>query len=118
MRPATIFIVTVICVALLGMQLSGMHRHADLQGESGGLHTTHVHDSGSDGHDHSADFDVSAFELGAKWSKLLTFLPSIVIALLAISWIVQTVWPPPSQRLTQRQRIRWRPPLRAPPLSI
>ncbi len=117
MRLAPTFIAALICVALLGTQLSGMHRHVNLQSDSGGLHTTHVHDSDPDGHDDGADFDVSAFELGATWSKLLTFLPSLAITLLAVVWVVHTIWPRPPQRLAQRRRQRGRPPLRAPPLS-
>ena len=116
MRLAPTFIVASICIALLGMQLSGMHLHASEQGDSGGLHTTHVHVSDPDGHDHSADFDVSAFELGAIWSKLLAFLPTLAITLLAVAWVIHSLRAPPPQRLTQRRRIHWRPPLRAPPL--
>jgi hypothetical protein len=80
------------------------------------LHGEHVHDADPDGHDHSADVDVSIFELGTLWAKLLFVLPVLGFAL-AIS--ATGCWRSRRPSVTtpvQRWRSRWRPPLRAPPL--
>jgi hypothetical protein len=117
MISARTSVIALFCLALLGIQLSGSHLHVNLQGDSGGLHGSHVHDSHSDGHDHSADVDVSVLELGTIWSKVITFLVPIAMMLLGIVWVIQTIWPAPRPRLSLLRRTRWRPPLRAPPLS-
>lgn len=102
---------------MLFLQMSGLHVHADAHDEASGLHGTHVHDLDSDGHDHSADVDVSVLDLGIVWSKLMPVLLLTTAVILAIAWTRQTVWPPPIRVPSLRQRSGWRPPLRAPPLS-
>jgi hypothetical protein len=117
MHLAPTVIAALFCGALLSMQLSGLHMHVNPQGDSGDLHVSHVHDAEPDGHSHNADVDVSVFELGTTWSKILTFLLPIVVMLFGIVWVLQTVWSPPRVQLSLQRRSRWRPPLRAPPLS-
>lgn len=115
-RPS-VFIIGLTCVALLSMQLAGVHMHVNVEGGHGGIYGTHVHDAGPGGGDHSADVDVSLFELGTAWSKLVPLLPGYTIVLLTVVWILHTLWPPPLTALALRRRSRWLPPLRAPPIT-
>lgn len=91
--------------------------HPNAHDEASGLHSTHVHDLDSDGHDHSADVDVSVLDLGIVWSKIMPVLLLAIAVMLAVVWTRQRVWPAPIRILSLRHRSRWRPPLRAPPLS-
>jgi hypothetical protein len=82
------------------------------------LHAEHVHDADPDGHDHSADVDVSIFELGTLWAKLAFLLPALGMFLLVPPircWILRHSAEPSPAR---RSQSRWRPPLRAPPLAV
>lgn len=116
MRLAPLFIVAITGIAMLSVQMSGLHMHASVDDEASRLHGTHVHDIGSDSHDHSADVDVSVLDLGIVWSKLMPMLLAIAVVL-AVVWTRQTEWPLPIRILSLRRQFRWRPPLRAPPLS-
>ncbi len=118
MHRAPAIVAAVICVALLSVQLSGLHMHINLQGDDGEPHTTHVHESDPDGDDHSDDIEVSVFELGSAWAKVMVFIMPVAVVLLGITWLVQAPWPFLVQRLTLKRSARWRPPLRAPPASI
>lgn len=109
------FILILCCTTLLVLQAVGLHLHANLQTVGVNLHAEHVHGVDPDGHDHSADVDVSIVELGTFWAKLAPMLLSIGLLLLVppvLSW---------SRRirieslLTFPDKQRWRPPLRAPP---
>ena len=102
---------------MLCLQMSGLHVHANAHDEASGLHGAHLHDLDSDGHDHSADVDVSLLDLGIVWSKLMPVLLLAIAIILPVVWTLQTIWPPPLRMPSLRRRSRWRPPLRAPPLS-
>lgn len=117
MRRAAPYILALVFAGLLSTQATGLHLHANVHGEGGGLHGAHLHHADPDGHDHSGDVDVALFELGATWSKILTFLIPFVTLLPAIVWMVQGFPPPSVPILSTRRRSRWRPPLRAPPLA-
>lgn len=119
MRLAPTFIAALFFVALLSMQLSGLHMHVNPQGDSGELHGSHTHGHDPDpiGHDHSLDIDVPVLELGATWAKILTFLIPIVALLLSVVWVLQSIWSPPRIPQFLQRRSHWRPPLRAPPPS-
>ncbi len=114
-RP-TLFIVIPV-IALLSMQLSGLHMHVNTDG-SDGLHGTHVHATDPDGHEHEHDIDVSLLELGASWGKLVLLLPPLLFILLTFAQSGRTVWILVEDTFQRRQRTRWRPPLRAPPLPL
>lgn len=120
-RP--LFLLVLAGVAMLSMQMTGLHLHAGEPASNTGLHGlhglhgSHVHDVDSDGHDHSADVDVSLIDFGIVWSKIMPVLLAVFVTLPAIVWIVHTLWPPPAPLMALRRRSRWRPPLRAPPLS-
>lgn len=130
------------------MQLSGMHFHLDEHGKATGVHSAHQHqhqhqhehqhqnqqdqhqvDVGSgqeqyhqqliNVHDH-AEIDVSLPEqLGSIWSKLIPAIMACALATLIVGIplrqpalsLLRTVTP-------VRRRSRWRPPLRAPPVSL
>ena len=106
------------CICLLAMQMSGLHLHVDADGHDAGLHGAHVHQAGPDDHDHSTDTDVSLLEqLGIGWSKLIPLLLIWAIVLAWVGWIQARLRTPPRQSTKVRHRHRWRPPLRAPPIS-
>lgn len=103
---------------MLSLQLSGLHMHANAHGEPSGLHGPHVHDLDSDGHDHRADVNILVFDSGIVWSTLSP-LPLLILSfLLAVIWTPEAVRRPPVYHLRLRHRCRWRPPLRAPPLTL
>lgn len=114
-RP--LFLLVLAGVAMLSMQMTGLHLHASEPGSNTGLHGSHVHDVDSDGHDHRADVDVSLIDFGIVWSKIMPVLLAVFVTLPAIVWILHALWPPPAPLMPLRRRSRWRPPLRAPPLS-
>jgi len=117
MRPAPLFLIAIMCLSLLTLQMSGLHLHAGADSESAVLHGTHVHDAdpGGHGHRHDAETDVSSFEQGTGWFRLIPFLVILFFVLLTIVRTSRTVWPPRVECLSTRHRSRWRPPLRAPP---
>ena len=117
MRAAPLCLLAVVHIALLSMQATGLHLHVNVHGDAGGLHGSHLHYADPDGHDHSDELDVSVSEPGATWSKIFPFLVLAVSLLAAVVWMVRTFFPPPVIIPSTRRRSRWRPPLRAPPLT-
>lgn len=117
MHPLTPCILALVFAGLLSSQAVGLHLHVNTHSEGGGLHASHVHHADPDGHDHSDDIDVSLFQFGATWSKILAFLMPCIALLLATVWLIQSFSPAPTPVLSTRRRSRWRPPLRAPPFT-
>jgi hypothetical protein len=78
------------------MQMSGLHLHANADSQSGALHGTHLHDADIDGHghDHEDEIDVSPFEPGVTWSKLIPILLALIFVLLSLKRTSTTVRPP------------------------
>ena len=107
----------VLCVAaLLALQTVGLHLHANPHTDGMQMHAEHIHSVDPDGHDHSADLDVTIIELGMLWAKLLPALLCAGLLLpvpLLLRWAgcgwYHSLLPPGNTS-------RWRPPLRAPPL--
>ncbi len=118
MRRVAGSIIALSFVCLLAMQMSGLHLHVDSIGQDAGLHGSHLHNVSLHDHDHSADTDVSLLELATAWSKFIPLIFACVIALFAASWMSQLFWSPPVQASKTHHRIRWRPLLRAPPISL
>jgi hypothetical protein len=112
------FIVLLCIVALLTLQSAGLHLHANVHTDGMQLHTEHVHDADSDGHDHSADVDVTIFELGMLWAKLALLLPSLGILVLLAPGSFRVCRYTSERPPAQRRQARWRPPLRAPPVTL
>ena len=105
-------------LALLVVQSAGLHLHASTDTDGVQLHAEHVHDADPDGHDHSADVDVSIFELGTLWAKLAFLLPVLGLALLVPIRVSRLSRTAPEAAPACRSQLRWRPPLRAPPLTV
>ena len=120
MRSPPALLIAIMCLSLLAIQMGGLHLHVSVDSQSGALHGTHLHDAVPDGHghDHDAEIDVSSFEPGVAWSKLIPLLVVLIFALLPIIRTRTTVRPPLVERFSTRHRSRWRPPLRAPPQHI
>ena len=110
------------------MQFSGLHMHADANGQDAGLHLTHLHSAAPevhshhgnpDGYDHSAELDVSLTEqLSTGWIKLIPLLIVSVIAVLLGLRLLTRLRLAPTQSGKVRHLERWHPPLRAPPISL
>lgn len=108
------------CICLLAMQMGGLHLHVDADGHDAGMHGTHLHQPAPSDHDHShsAETDVSLLEeIGFSLSKLVPLILTCVIVLALIGWIQLKFRFPLKQTSNVRHRHRWRPPLRAPPIS-
>lgn len=116
MRVGTLSIAALVSITMLAMQMTGLHLHASQTSDNASLHGVHVHDVDSDGHDHSADVDVSLSDLGMVWSKIMSGLLVDFSIVLAIVSAIHSLRPPPAPILFQQRRLRWRPLLRAPPL--
>jgi len=117
MRRVPFPIVAFAGLALLLMQMSGLHLHAGGRGDAVHVHGAHVHGVEPAGHDHRANVDVSVIDFGIAWSKIMPVLLAILPTVLAIVWALHAPWPPPTLLMPSRRRSRWRPPLRAPPVS-
>ena len=120
MRPVPFLLIAIMCLSLLTMQMSGLHLHVSVDSQSSALHGTHLHDAepGGHGHDHDGETDVSSFEPGVTWSKLIPFFIALIFALLPVIRTSTTVRPPLAERFPARHRLHWRPPLRAPPQHV
>ena len=120
MRQVPSLFIAIMCLSLLTMQMNGLHLHVNVDSQSGALHGAHLHDAGIDGHgdDHDTEIDVSPFEPGVTWSKLIPVLLALMFVLLILRRTSTTVRPPLVERFSTRHRSRWRPPLRAPPQHV
>ena len=119
MKIHAMLIAVIAFLCLLSMQMSGTHLHVDAGGDYAGLHGTHLHETDHHGNDHNAESDVSVLEeLGLTWSKLLPVILAAVALLFTQHWPRQQTWLLPVQFAKPRRRSRWRPPLRAPPITL
>jgi len=116
MRLAPLLLVVLASVAMFSMQTSGLHLHIGEHSANGVLHGAHIHSIDPDGHDHGTDGEVSVHDVGVMWSKIVAVLLTVLPTLLVVVWILRTLGPPPVPVPARRWRVRWRPPLRAPPL--
>ncbi len=110
-------LVILSCLALLALQAVGLHLHANVGAEGLDLHAAHIHGADPDGHDHSADVDVSVVELGTLWAKLSALLILFCLVLACPAVVGWRVKAPQQLEVPQASSERWRPPLRAPPQS-
>lgn len=115
MQRTTVAILLIACLALLGAQLAGLHAHADSHGFDAAIQSTHDHHH-NDGDHHDDEVDVQVVDFGIGTSKVLFLALALCLTLFLL---------PPAQSgrlvdreapLPLRQRLRWRPPLRGPPL--
>src|SRR5262245_41512195 len=105
----------IACVALIGTQLIGAHAHMDAHGFDGTVQTTHDHHH-DDGDDHDVDVDV--VDPGISAAKVVFLLFAVSLAFFLPAPARGQVRFEYNIRLPLRRRLRWRPPLRAPPPSI
>jgi hypothetical protein len=122
-----------VCVGLVASQVSGLHMHVGSHGYVGVPEGTHVHgwslasdhdshraDDTDDGHVGDTDYegkrDVSVIELGAGASKVLIFFAWLAVGLVIPLRLGGSIRIPLAVPLPKTRRVRWRPPLRAPPL--
>jgi len=117
MHRTTVAVLFMACLALIGAQLSGLHAHVDSDGFDSPVQSTHERHH-HDGDDHDGDIDIQVVDLGVSAAKAVFLLFAVSLTLLLL---------PPARgpapvghetRLPMRRRLRWRPPLRAPPRSI
>ena len=113
---AALFLIA--CLALLGAQLSGMHAHVDPRGGfDGAVQSTHEHHHDEDG-DHDGDIDVDVVDLGISAAKVVFLLFAVSLTVFLLPPARGHVRVEQEICLPLRRRLRWRPPLRAPPRSI
>lgn len=131
--------VSIACLGLLALQLSGLHMHVNAHGYAGVPVGTHVHHIGhhedageSLGHvhdeqygqqrgasdhdgDHDGDQDISVVHLAGGAAKLVLLFLCAVLALAVIRYGATRIAFPRLSFVSARRSLRWRPPLRAPP---
>jgi hypothetical protein len=116
MHRATVAWLFAACLALVGAQLSGVHAHIDEHGHGfdGAVQTTldHHHDHGDD---HDGDVDVDVVDLGLAAAKAVFLILAVALTLFLLSPERGYARIEYDIRLPLRRRLRWRPPLRAPP---
>jgi hypothetical protein len=119
MQRTTVSWLLIACFALVGAQLSGVHAHVDAQGQGfdGAVQTTHDHHH-DHGDDHDGDIDVNVVDLGLSAAKAVFLILAVSLTLFLLSPERGHVRIEYDVRLPLRRRMRWRPPLRAPPRSI
>ena len=118
MRRYSGLILVLSYTTLLVLQTAGLHLHASTQTDGLNLHAEHVHSLDPDGHDHSADVDVSIVELGTLWTKLSPMILTVGFLLLAPPVVIRRVRRRTGSSSSPVPSERWRPPLRAPPLPL
>lgn len=116
MRRVHPMLYLLLALGLLFTQVSGLHMHADDEGARA-LHGTHFHDAGIERADHEGDTDVSLFELGSSWLKVFACLVAFAFVLFDVVGSIERRVPIAVVAFC-RDRVGWRPPLRAPPLPI
>ena len=117
MRIRSITFLAFICLSLLALQVSGMHLHTTLEG-AGELHGTHVHDADPDEHDHQSDVDIGYLEYASSWAKPVPFLFFAITLFVFFAAAIRRAWIPFHTLFHFGNHLRWRPPLRAPPLLV
>ena len=129
MRLGRISIVAFAMFAWLAMHAVGLHMHIGPDTQQSGLHGAHIHgsiasashhphaDSGDHHHDHTEETDVAISDIGTLVKELGTAIALAIFVLLPTVWVQTGIRPPYLRRILCRQRIRWRPLLRAPPTA-
>jgi hypothetical protein len=117
MQRTSVALLLIACCAFIGTQLSGVHAHVDDHGFDGAVQSTHDqhHDHGDE---HDGDVDVQVLDLGMTAAKAVFLLFAMGLTLFLLSPVHGPVRFEYEIRLPLRRRLRWRPPLRAPPRAI
>lgn len=129
MRLGRISIVAFAMFAWLAMHAVGLHMHIGPDAQRSGLHGAHIHRSiasvshhshandDDHHHDHTEETDVAVSDVGTLAKELVTAIALAIFVLLPTVWVQTGIRPPYLRRILCRQRIRWRPLLRAPPAA-
>lgn len=117
MRRSPVAWLLIACCAFIGTQLSGVHAHLDDHGFDGAVQSTHDHHH-DHGEEHDGDVDVQVLDLGITAAKAVFLLFAVALTLFLLSPAREPVRFEYEIRLPLRRRLRWRPPLRAPPSTI
>lgn len=115
-RVSVALLLIAIC-ALIGAQLSGVHAHLDDHGFEGAVQSTHDHHH-DHGDEHDGDLDVQVLDLGISAAKAVFLVFALGVTLFLLAPNRSPVTFEYEIRVPLRRRLRWRPPLRAPPFSI
>ncbi len=135
MRKLSTPLMLAACLSLVALQMSGLHMHVNAEGFAGTPQGTHVHDAHSHdsaGHHHGApaahehatgqghgsDTDVSIVNYNTGVSKLPLDLIALAFILLMFLRPVEKLAPVTIVPRPRKRYERWRPPNRAPPLTI
>jgi hypothetical protein len=117
MRCNSVALLLIACCAFIGTQLTGVHAHVDDHGFDGAVQSAHDHHH-DHGDEHDGDVDVQVLDLGITAAKAVFLLFAVCLTLFLLSPVRGPVRFEYEIRLPLRRRLRWRPPLRAPPFSI
>ena len=128
MGRISISIAIVACVSLLVLQSSGLHLHVDAVGQETRLHVAPLHHATQEvhshhgivkAHDHSVETDAPLLELlNSSWTKLIPLLIVVMSAILLGLRLLTRLQLAPAPPGKVRHLKHWRPPLRAPPISL
>lgn len=112
-------ILVLACLSFLTIQIVGSHLHADYgehnAEESHGINLQNVF-SHDDGHD-NVHIDVSVFDSAATLLKVDNIIIESTTPILLVTSVVGSIWRNSMSRPFKLDRLRWRPLLRAPPLT-
>jgi hypothetical protein len=117
MHRFSIVLLLIACCAFIGTQLSGAHAHVDDHGFDGAVQSTHD-DHHDHGDEHDGDLDVQVLDFGVTAAKAVFVLFALGLTLFLLAPVRGPVRFEYEVRVPLRRRLRWRPPLRAPPFSI
>jgi hypothetical protein len=117
MQRFSAVLLVIACCAFIGTQLSGVHAHVDDHGFDGAVQSTHDHHH-DHGNEHDGDVDVDVLDLGVTAAKAVFVLLALGLTLFLLAPVRCAVRFEYEIRSPLRRRLRWRPPLRAPPFPI
>ena len=110
-------LITYMSIALLFVQLSGLHLHVGVDSLDSSSHISKLHGLDDDEHDHGIETEVDLFEVNSSTYKLVHLFLLAVFIIVAVNLATRLYIPPPSNRTLYRRLDFWRPILRAPPIS-
>ena len=120
MRRIFSLVFAIVTVSFLGIQMGGTHLHAELPGEHehAESHDHHVQQTYFDHEDHDgAHIDVVVFKSAAIAYKADVALPTGELSSPTLAGAFTSLNPILSKTEQFHDYLKWRPPLRAPPLQ-
>ncbi len=120
MRRIYSLVFAIVTVSFLGIQMGGTHLHAEFPSghEHAESHDHHIQQSYFDHEDHDgAHLDVGVFKSAAIAYKADVALPTCEFSSPSPSGVFTLLCPTLSTTQQFHNYLKWRPPLRAPPLQ-